>query len=135
MKCPRCKRETNNRNICPICGYNKGKDKEIAELTSEEKQKIEKTIRKKVKEDEKTNKFLNGVLGVTNAVLSVPIVLDTIIIIYFIIRFIFKFNFNIFDILAAGYFLYTFRYFAHYIIIDVIFKLWDILVEKRQNKK
>ena len=63
MKCPRCKKETNNRNICPICGYNKGKDKEITELTSEEKQKIEETIKEKVKEDEKYRRENHECIG------------------------------------------------------------------------
>lgn len=135
MQCPRCKSVTNNRNICPICGYNKGKNNEVTDLTSEEKQKIEEKIKEKVKEDEKTNKLLNGLIGTANAVFSIPIVLDIIIIIYFIIRFIFKFNFNIFDMLAAGYFIYTFRYFVHYIVIDVIFKLWGMLVERKWEDK
>ena len=112
----------NSNGICPICGYDKCEpDKSV---------NIEKEI-EIVKEKKKSDKIVNNIVKATNAVFGIPIILDIAIIIYFIIRFIIKFKFNLFDILGTACFIFTFRYFATYIITDVILKIWSYFENKK----
>lgn len=81
-----------------------------------------------------SDKTTNIILNIICTVLDIPIILDFFIIIYFIIRFIFKFKFNAFDIIGAGFFILTLRYFIRSIVIDIIFEILAYL-EKKQEKK
>jgi hypothetical protein len=85
-------------------------------------------------ETDKSGRFFDIILIILNAILNIPVIIDFIIIIYFIVRFIFKFKFNLFDIIGAGFFIITFRYFIRCIVTDVIIEIIAFF-EKREEKK